>query len=182
VSYKPKFCCSCGEKIQRDKWTFLSSRRFCLNCETDYKLQEFMPWAVSGLSVIFALFTMGLYWQKPERAVNISSGPITTAAAKTAPSVPSTPAPGAQPQVQPEVSSVPLTLKAPPIAKATPKTSEPKVVSSAPSSPLAAETVYFCGAQTKKGTPCTRRVKGGGRCWQHKGQPSMLPPEKLVAG
>ena len=45
----------------------------------------------------------------------------------------------------------------------------------------ASETVYFCGAQTKKGTPCTRRVKGGGRCWQHQGQPAMLPPEKLIA-
>jgi len=42
------------------------------------------------------------------------------------------------------------------------------------------EAVYYCGAQTKKGTPCSRRVKGGGRCWQHAGQPAMLPPEKLL--
>ena len=33
------------------------------------------------------------------------------------------------------------------------------------------ETVYFCGAMTKKGTSCTRRVRVKGRCWQHTGQP-----------
>ena len=38
---------------------------------------------------------------------------------------------------------------------------------------------YLCGARTKKGTPCSRRVHGPTRCWQHKGLPSMLPVEKL---
>ena len=40
--------------------------------------------------------------------------------------------------------------------------------------------VYICGARTKKGTPCSRRVHGPVRCWQHKGMPAMLPPEKLL--
>lgn len=39
--------------------------------------------------------------------------------------------------------------------------------------------VYTCGARTKKGTPCSRRVHGPVRCWQHKGMPAMLPQEKL---
>jgi hypothetical protein len=30
----------------------------------------------------------------------------------------------------------------------------------------AADTV--CGAQTKSGKPCRRKVKGGGYCWQHR--------------
>lgn len=42
------------------------------------------------------------------------------------------------------------------------------------------EAVYICGARTKKGTPCSRRVHQPTRCWQHKGAPAMLPPEKLV--
>ncbi|MEO6588559.1 MAG: hypothetical protein ABIP06_04450 [Pyrinomonadaceae bacterium] len=42
------------------------------------------------------------------------------------------------------------------------------------------EKVYYCGAATKKGTPCSRKVKGGGRCWQHTGQEAILPPEKLL--
>jgi len=41
------------------------------------------------------------------------------------------------------------------------------------------EPVYICGARTKKGTPCSRRVHGPVRCWQHKGMPAMLPQAKL---
>jgi hypothetical protein len=43
-----------------------------------------------------------------------------------------------------------------------------------------AEAVYICGARTKKGTPCQRRVRGPERCWQHRGKPAMLPPSKLI--
>ena len=42
------------------------------------------------------------------------------------------------------------------------------------------ETVSICGARTKRGAPCSRRVRGTGRCWQHRGKPAMLPPSKLV--
>ena len=43
------------------------------------------------------------------------------------------------------------------------------------------EAVYICGARTKKGTPCKRRVHvAGERCYQHKGKPAMVPLEKLV--
>lgn len=47
------------------------------------------------------------------------------------------------------------------------------------SSNIAQDDVYICGARTKKGTPCSRRVHGLVRCWQHKGMHAMLPPEKL---
>jgi hypothetical protein len=40
---------------------------------------------------------------------------------------------------------------------------------------------YICGARTKKGTPCHRRVHvAGERCFQHKGMPSLVPESKLV--
>jgi hypothetical protein len=42
------------------------------------------------------------------------------------------------------------------------------------------EVVYICGARTKKGKPCSRRVHGPVRCWQHKGMPAMLTEEQLV--
>ena len=47
------------------------------------------------------------------------------------------------------------------------------------SAPASVEEVYICGARTKKGTPCSRRVHGPVRCWQHKGMPAMLPVDKL---
>lgn len=45
--------------------------------------------------------------------------------------------------------------------------------------PALEEAAYICGARTKKGTPCSRRVHAPGRCWQHKGAKAMLPEEKL---
>lgn len=49
-------------------------------------------------------------------------------------------------------------------------------------SPTSADdVVYLCGARTQKGTPCHRRVHfAGERCYQHKGKPAILPPEKLI--
>ena len=47
------------------------------------------------------------------------------------------------------------------------------------SAPLIEDDTYVCGARTKKGTPCSRRVHGPVRCWQHKGMPAMVPIEKL---
>lgn len=42
------------------------------------------------------------------------------------------------------------------------------------------EKAYICGARTKKGTPCRRRVHAAGeRCFQHKGMTAMVPLEKL---
>ena len=47
-------------------------------------------------------------------------------------------------------------------------------------SPVVVEQTYLCGARTKKGTPCSRRVRGPVRCWQHKGVAAILPIEKLA--
>jgi hypothetical protein len=52
--------------------------------------------------------------------------------------------------------------------------------STTPQPGLTMEETYICGARTKKGTPCSRRVRGPVRCWQHKGAKAMLPLEKLV--
>lgn len=52
----------------------------------------------------------------------------------------------------------------------------------APQNPALLNTaiVSICGARTKKGAPCSRRVTGTGRCYQHLGLPAMLPPEQLI--
>jgi len=43
------------------------------------------------------------------------------------------------------------------------------------------EATYICGARTKKGAPCRRRVHvAGERCYQHKGRTAMIALEKLV--
>src|SRR5688572_24916965 len=55
----------------------------------------------------------------------------------------------------------------------------PAAVETQPSTASNEEEVYLCGAQTKKGTPCSRRVHGLVRCWQHKGARAMMPTDKL---
>jgi hypothetical protein len=62
-----------------------------------------------------------------------------------------------------------------------PLTSEDRSARSAAIPGSADELVYLCGARTQKGTPCHRRVHfAGERCYQHKGKPAILPPEKLI--
>lgn len=58
--------------------------------------------------------------------------------------------------------------------------SSPNAAASAGSTAIMTEDVYLCGARTKKGTPCSRRVHGPVRCWQHKGMPAMLPRDRLL--
>ena len=43
------------------------------------------------------------------------------------------------------------------------------------------DAAYICGARTKKGAPCRRRVQvAGERCFQHKGRSAMVPLDSLV--
>jgi hypothetical protein len=71
-----------------------------------------------------------------------------------------------------------LRRERPPLVIERPVESSPQTAVTQPSTPP--DQVYTCGARTKKGTPCSRRVHGPIRCWQHKGMPAMLPPEKLM--
>ncbi len=46
---------------------------------------------------------------------------------------------------------------------------------------ICASTSFIIAAHKQKKVRLVRvRVKGGGRCWQHLGQPAMLPQEKLL--
>jgi len=76
---------------------------------------------------------------------------------------------------QPERQEVTSLATAKPIPAQTvastpiPSTGKEKQVSTA---------VYFCGAETKKGTPCSRRVNANVRCYQHEGMPAMATGDK----
>jgi hypothetical protein len=36
------------------------------------------------------------------------------------------------------------------------------------------EPLAVCGARTKSGRPCQRKVRGGGYCWQHRGKKAAV--------
>jgi hypothetical protein len=181
--YKPTYCCHCGEKIERVEWSFLSSRRFCEVCQEDFKFHDWLPRVFAGLMTLIGLFGIGMYWQaanKPPQNLtkqlltsNLNSNAV--AANRQNVSVDNVSANLTKSEKVnnlTENSQTARTIEVPKIKTE----NQPTAVSSG----RPTEAVYFCGAETKKGTPCSRRVKGGGRCWQHKGLNAMLPPEKLV--
>jgi hypothetical protein len=165
MRYRPNFCCNCGEKIERAEWTFLSSRKFCDLCQTQLTAHEWGPKIIAvvalmlGTAVVTSLFRPAGAGTKVSQdqlfASQAAAESRTVRNLNTTSQVPLQSQPGANTNASPVVSRPVET-----------KTSANVVKSSEP--------IYYCGAATKKGTPCSRRVKHPGeRCWQHIGMPSV---------
>jgi len=166
--YKPKFCSDCGEKVERTDWKPWTSRQFCELCETDHKMGEWLPRMVFAVGILGAVFGLGTYLQRPEKPLNIirtvQAADLTGKTENAVPQAVRDPADPAEPS---KPSDLNITNK----EVSSPQTQKP-----------ASDNVYYCGAATKQGMPCKRLVKGGGRCWQHPGKPSIVPESKRGAG
>ncbi len=152
--YKPNFCAECGAKLLRLRWYFWTSRRFCNDCARRLRKARFLPALLATLALITAGYVAG-------RARRAAPPPL----------------------VINRHSDSPLTdgETGASTFRAATTASGPNLNEAQDSSRVRAEEViYLCGARTKKGTPCSRRVHGPVRCWQHKGMPAMLPQEKLL--
>jgi hypothetical protein len=180
MPYKPKYCCQCGEKIDRIDWKPWTSRRFCQLCETDFGIYDKLRGVLIVIGLLCGLYGAGSYFQKPERQLNVAPQQFAASNFKDDAAQPKTAAPIQTDNVrlpaQTSNSAAPTKTQNAPVetANLTTKPAKTKITE-------AAEQVYFCGAPTRKGTMCSRRVKNGGRCWQHAGQAALLPPEKLIA-
>jgi hypothetical protein len=184
--YTPKHCCECGEKIEPGGRRMFKSRRFCEICETDFIASDWAPRVIIGLGILFGLWGIGSFLKKSDKPVNIATTPQVSVASNRNQSVP-------KPPVSERANVISLAQNQTTSSDAVASRTETETGALSQKAPAAKqnlsdesqnsapETVYFCGAQTKKGTPCSRRVKGGGRCWQHTGQPAMLPAVKLAA-
>ena len=192
--YTPKYCCECGEKINRSEWKLSTSRRFCQVCESEFKTQDWMPRLFVGFGLLMAIFGMGSLLKKSEKPLNVTTTPSALVASNKNQSLQNSLLPVnavAQASIQKQTAGETVPQSSAQSLQTAPgagvsgtlsqKPPQPKHDSSGSGQNSASEVIYFCGAQTKKGTPCSRRVKGGGRCWQHPGQAAMLPLEKLVA-
>ena len=167
--FRPSFCANCGEKIERADWGILTSRRFCQVCETEFKGQDLIPRAIVAGGIVLGIVGFSGYL----RSGNATPSPVVQTSQQR-PQSHSTER-SATPAVQavPEVQS----------SMVQPKTLAANASNSAPKAkPETEEAAYYCGAETKKGTACTRRVKGNVRCFQHKGMPAMLPADQLRIG
>lgn len=161
--YKPNFCAECGARIERTRWRIWTSRRFCSACDKRFRKARLALPLVASVTLFGVGFVAG-------RSGRPTPPPLIIE--RDQPTIPS---------VLPQITSRPTEMRE---GKAgTPPSPEPHdspsgTANERPTDPN--EIVSICGARTKKGTPCSRRVRGTGRCWQHKGMPAMLPPSKLI--
>ncbi|MFL6374883.1 MAG: hypothetical protein ACJ73D_09470 [Pyrinomonadaceae bacterium] len=171
--FRPSFCAHCGEKIERSDWGLFTSRRFCAVCESELKAHDLVPRVVVGLGILIGIFGIGSYLKagnEEPRLVKTSAPPVER------------PAPAQRDALPANVTvPTPAPVQAASASNAIPQAKSP--VSLPPATQVAknlpSDVVYMCGAMTKKGTPCTRRVHGPIRCFQHQGMPPMVPQEKL---
>ncbi len=178
--YKPKFCCNCGEKIERVDWRAFTSRRFCDVCAIEQKEHELIPRVIVGVAVLFGIFGIGSYLTgnkvdvghvRPQILAVPTAKRTLVAESKVQPLLSDTSSYGLEGGRNEMQAGAVSKVEGPDVTAAK---EQPSIRKSASDEP-----VYFCGAMTKKGKPCSRRVKSNQRCWQHSGQPSAVPARKI---
>lgn len=151
--YKPNFCSECGAKLLRLRWHFWTSRKFCNDCARRLRKARLVPVLFTALGLLGVGYVAGRVRRPAPPPLIIerrADSPLTDNDASG--------------------RSIP-----------TPGSATASSTSDASNSPPVVEEIYYlCGARTKKGTPCSRRVRGPIRCWQHLGKSAMLPQEKLI--
>jgi hypothetical protein len=171
--FRPQFCANCGERIDRTDWTILTSRRFCPVCETQFKGEAFLYRGIVLGALTVGLFGVGVSLREGKQA---AEKPVQVARL-VAPPDKKTQDPPESPTndsaIKPGANALQPRTQGPPPSQQRPNPSKP---------PTKEEAVYFCGAATKKGTPCSRRVKGNTRCYQHIGMPAMTLTDQRQAG
>ncbi|HWN08028.1 MAG TPA: hypothetical protein VNO50_01910 [Pyrinomonadaceae bacterium] len=146
--YKPNFCAQCGTKILRLRWHFWTSRKFCDGCARQFRKSRLTVPLLTSVALIASGYVAG-------RSRRASPPPLTIVRRSDSP-----------------LGDTPVQLAT---ASTRANPSSPGLAGDPIPSPSVEEEVYLCGARTKKGTPCSRRVQAPRRCWQHKGRPSIIP-------
>ena len=148
------FCSECGEQLERKGWRARFRGSLCEHCTQRLGRSNVLRPLIAIATVALAAFAIGRYMRP-------SPPPLIIQRAANSP-----------------LSDLPVNLNDNPSAA---KQANTPNVNAGVTAATANDAVYFCGARTKKGTPCQRRVHvAGERCFQHKGMPAMLPLEKLT--
>ena len=164
--YRPNFCCECGERVSRARWRVRTSRRFCDACARRFGRARIAVPLLLATAAACACFMFGRATVRQAPAATFERGAL---------DLTRLPAPDSARTRDARRDATPANSAR---AKPEPAYGPDGTADECPTDP--AEVVYICGARTKKGTPCSRRVRGPGRCWQHRGMPAMLPPSKLI--
>lgn len=161
--YRPNFCADCGERVVRERWRAWSSGRFCASCERRHGRGAWVRFLVVLCFAACAGFVVGRLLRPAAPPLVIERGNL--------------PAPALLAK-RPDASAPKTDAAHMPGPAAAAAARDPGATAEPLTDP--GEIVSVCGARTKKGTPCSRRVRGVGRCWQHRGRPAMLPASKLT--
>lgn len=148
------FCAECGERLAPKGWRAWLRGRFCTHCAQ--RLGSFAAFRglVAIALVALAAFCFGRYLRP-------SPPPLIIQRSANSP-----------------LSDLPLNVET---DQRAPQGNASRSSDASIAHQSSDDVVYICGARTKKGTPCQRRVHAAGeRCFQHKGLPAMLPVEKLI--
>lgn len=164
--YRPAFCCNCGEKIVREDWRLWTSRRFCALCATEHQGVDLLPKIIVGVGILAIVFAFANGFDRAKPSATESSILVQ----KPKPNL--KPAPLFSEEA---ASSGPSGNTSKPVSNQSAKKDAEQSEQPQREKPTSDETVYYCGAITKKGTPCTRRVKTKGFCWQHAKSGQIAP-------
>ena len=137
-----RFCSECGEQLKVKAITRLPFRAFCAQCSPRFNRARLMLFAALSLCAAIG-FAVGNYTKSREPFYYIGS-PVDLSASRPDRSTDYKGAPSSR---APEAGMQREQLV---------------------SSPSVAQGI--CGAPTKSGRPCQRKVKDGGYCWQHVGK------------
>ncbi len=152
--HRANFCVECGDRLARSGWRARVGARFCHDCARRLgSFTTFRPLILFGLIALGA-FAFGRYLRP-------APPPLIIQRAANSP-----------------LSDAPIDVSQ---AGQIRNSNSANAGNSNQSATVANEEGYICGARTRKGTPCKRRVHvPGERCFQHKGLAAMVPAEKLV--
>ena len=149
--YRPNFCAECGERLTRRGWRALISARFCGDCGRRLGRSGYAKLVAIISIVAISAFAVGRYLRPPPP-------PLLIQRATNSP-----------------LSDLNDSARTANRRNSTNQSAENLNQLSAD------DKAYICGARTKKGTPCHRRVHAAGeRCFQHKGMEAMVPLDKLA--
>lgn len=149
----PNFCTNCGARLTRKSWRVWLRGPICDDCATRPGVGTYSRAFIGIALIAIVAFAFGRYLRP-------APPPLIIQRAANSP-----------------LSDAPVNLNS--IAKANGQNAGRTVTGA--SSAGEDDTVYLCGARTKKGAPCRRRVQiAGERCFQHKGRSAMVSLEKLT--
>ena len=139
-----RFCSQCGQQLRSIRTPFLPLRAFCRNCTPRFRTARLMLLAAAAACTVIG-FAIGHYTSTRQPFLYIGT-PVEFSPLKSSPDHNSDHTPRAGDSVtQPEQL----------------------IISSSTAEGI-------CGARTKSGRPCQRKVKGGGYCWQHRDKVSTI--------